>query len=66
MKKIILLIAVVILGVVIINKQKSEVKYVDFDCPYCESTEVLDFGTDEEGNQNCHCADCNKEFSIKM
>lgn len=44
--------------------QKSKVKYVNIECPMCESVEVLDFGTNYNGEQKCHCADCGVNFTI--
>jgi transposase-like protein len=63
-KQLILLAVMIILGMVYVNSLKSEISYVDMPCPNCGSTEVLDFGHNDEGDQKCHCSDCGLEFSI--
>lgn len=63
MKQLIALAAVIILGGLWIKSEKAKVAYADTDCPVCGSSEVLDFGTSENG-QKCHCYDCGREFYI--
>lgn len=51
-------------GSIILNYQKSKIDYVDTYCPECGCTEVIDYGTDNYGNQKCHCFDCELNFTI--
>ena len=43
---------------------KNRIKYVDAQCPVCESSEVLDLGRDLEGNQQARCFECRAAFTI--
>ena len=61
---IVTLVLAIVLGGIIINHQRSKVKYVDTTCPSCGSHEVLDFGLTDEGNQRAHCFGCRVEFTI--
>lgn len=58
------LVAAIIIGLLYIGHLRSQVGYVDEDCPFCGSCEVLDFGTDNDGNQRAYCFDCSTEFAI--
>lgn len=63
-KQLVLLAAMIVLGVIYVNNQKSQIDYVDMPCPNCEGVEVLNFGYNDNGEQKCHCADCGLDFSI--
>lgn len=56
------LIVAIIVGLLYIGHLRSQVRYVDTSCPICGSSEVLDFGTGDDGNQRAHCFDCSTEF----
>ena len=61
---IVAIVATIIIGGIYINHLRSQVKYVDMPCPSCGSSEVLDFGLTDEGDQRAHCFDCKQEFTI--
>lgn len=65
MSRLVLLAILIVFSIIWCNRLKSQVAYVDIDCPMCGSDEVLDFGTDMNGWQKCHCADCKTEFTIE-
>lgn len=62
--KVIVCIIMLIGAFVILITQKAKVKYVDTYCPTCESTEILDYGQDCNGDQKCYCWDCGQNFTI--
>ena len=58
-------IVVLMFGYFYITRTKSQVKYADISCPKCASTEVLDYGYDEENDGNhLYCSDCKSQFYI--
>lgn len=59
-----LLLIVIIIGARIINYQRSHVSYVDIDCPFCGSSEVLDLGTSADGDQHARCFSCKADFTF--
>ena len=59
-----ILLLAIILGGILINHERSQVRYVNTDCPYCGSSEVLDFGLTDGGDQRAHCFDCKQEYNI--
>lgn len=61
---LLLFLAAVIIGSLYVSHLHSQVKYVDEDCPFCGSCEVLDFGTDNDGNQLANCYDCSARYII--
>ena len=46
------------------NRLRSNINYVDFDCPKCGSNEVLDLGHDIDGMTRAKCADCGVEMKF--
>ena len=58
------IILVVIVGAIHINCLRSNINYVDFDCPKCGSNEVLDLGQDIDGMTKAKCADCGVEVKF--
>ena len=58
------IILVVIVGAIHINRLRSNINYVDFDCPKCGSNEVLDLGQDIDGMTRAKCADCGVEMKF--
>ena len=64
MKQVLVLLTVIVLGCIWVSSIKAKVAYAETDCPTCGSSEVLDFGYNEEGDQHCHCYDCGQEFYI--
>ena len=58
------IILVVIVAAVHINHLRSNIGYVDFDCPVCGSDEVLDLGEDIDGMTKSKCADCGVEMKF--
>lgn len=47
-----------------ISHLRSNIDYVDFDCPKCGSNEVLNFGEDIDGMTKTKCADCGVEMKF--
>ena len=58
------IILVVIVGAIHINRLRSNINYVEFDCPKCGSNEVLDLGEDIDGMTKAKCADCGVEVKF--
>ena len=58
------IILVVIVGAIHINRLRSNINYVDFDCPKCGSNEVLHLGDDIDGMTRAKCADCGVEMKF--
>ena len=58
------IILVVIVGAVYISNLRSNIDYVDFDCPKCGSNEVLDLGQGIDGMARAKCADCGVEVKF--
>lgn len=59
------IILVIIASVIHINHLRSNINYVDFDCPRCGSCEVLDLGEDiVYGMTKVKCADCGVEMKF--
>ena len=58
------IILVVIVGAIHINRLRSNINYVDFDCPKCGSNEVLNLGQDIDGLTRAKCADCGVEVKF--
>ena len=58
------IILVIITSVIHINHLRSNIDYVDFDCPKCGSNEVLDLGEDIDGMTKAKCADCGVEMKF--
>ena len=58
------IILVVIVGAIHINRLRSNINYVDFDCPKCGSNEVLDLCQDIDGLTRAKCADCGVEVKF--
>lgn len=61
---LLLLLTAVIVGSLFVGHLRSQVKYVGEDCPFCGSCEVLDFGTDNDGNKLANCYDCSTRYII--
>ena len=59
-----LIILVIIVAAIHINHLRSNIDYVDFDCPQCGSCEVLDLGEDIDGTTTAKCADCGVEMKF--
>ena len=58
------IILVVIDSAIHINHLRSNIDYVDFDCPRCGYCEVLDLGEDIDGMTKSKCADCGVEMKF--
>ena len=58
------IVFVVIVAAIQINHLRSNIDYVDFDCPKCGSNEVLDLGQDIDGMTKAKCADCGVEMKF--
>ena len=58
------IILVVIVGAIHISHLRSNIDYVDFDCPKCGSNEVLDLGQDIDGTTKAKCAGCGVEIKF--
>ena len=58
------IILVVIASAIHINHLRSNIDYVDFDCPQCGYCEVLDLGEDIDGMTKSKCADCGVEMKF--
>ena len=58
------IILVIIASAIHINHSRSNIDYVDFDCPRCGSCEVLDLGEDIDGMTKAKCADCGVEMKF--
>ena len=58
------IILVIIASVIHINHPRSNIGYIDFDCPRCGSCEVLDLGEDIDGMTKVKCADCGVEMKF--
>ena len=58
------IILVVIASAIHINHLRSNIDYVDFDCPRCGSCEALDLGEDIDGMTKAKCADCGVEMKF--
>ena len=58
------IILVIIVAAVHVNRLRSNIDYVDFDCPECGSNEVLDLGEDIDGMPKAKCADCGVEMKF--
>ena len=63
---IVAIVATIIIGFLYVSHIRSQVKCVDMPCPSCGSSEVLDFGLTDEGDQRAHCFDCEQEFTISQ
>ncbi|MBQ7472623.1 MAG: hypothetical protein IJS97_09445 [Prevotella sp.] len=61
---IVAIAATIIIGGIYIGHLRSQVKYAGFPCPVCGSSEVLDFGTNDQGDQRAQCFDCKTDFTI--
>jgi len=59
-----LLLLILIAGCIVINHQRSQVRYVETDCPYCGSNEVGDFGLNDNGEQRAHCFRCSSNYTF--
>lgn len=63
--QLVILICLVVVGYIIVNEQRSNIRYIDEPCPRCGSCEVLDFGWDERmDGQHGHCPDCDYNFYL--
>lgn len=58
------IILAIIVAAVHINRLRSNIDYVDFDCPKCGSCEVLDLGHDIDGMIRAKCAECGVEVKF--
>jgi hypothetical protein len=58
----ILLASVLVVGSYYAGWLHSKVKYVEEDCIFCGSREVLDFGEDNDGSHFAYCHDCSARF----
>ena len=58
------IILTVIVAAVHVNRLRSNIDYVDFDCPKCGSNEVLNLGQDIDGLTRAKCADCGVEVKF--
>ena len=58
------IILVVIASAIHINHLRSNIDYVDFDCPRCGYCEVLDLGEDIDGMTKSKCVDCGVEMKF--
>ncbi len=61
---IVAILAAIIIGSLYVSHIRSQVKYVEMPCPSCGSSEVLDFGLTDEGDQRAYCFDCATDFTI--
>lgn len=63
--QLIMLIGMIVIGTIVINNTRSKIKYLEQQCPRCDSYEVLDFGYDERmGGHQGHCPDCGCDFYV--
>jgi len=60
--QVIVLAAVIIIGSIWIHNIRSGIEYADFECPMCESNEVLKLHS-ENGTTNYECADCHTKYA---
>ena len=58
------IILVIIVVAVHISHLRSNINYVEFDCPKCASNEVLDLGQDIDRTTKAKCADCGVEVKF--
>ena len=58
------IILAIIVAAIHINRLRSNINYVDFDCPKCGSNEVLNLGQDIDGLTRAKCADCGVEVKF--
>ena len=58
------IILTVIVAAVHVNRLRSNIDYVDFDCPECGSSEVLDLGENIDGMTKAKCAGCGVEVKF--
>ena len=58
------IILVIIVAAIHINRLRTNINYVDFDCPKCGSNEVLDLGEGIDGMIRAKCADCGVEVKF--
>ena len=58
------IILVIIVAAIHINRLRTNINYVDFDCPKCGSNEVLDLGEGIDGMTRAKCADCGVEMKF--
>ena len=58
------IILVVIVAAIHISHLRSNINYVDFDCPKCGSNEVLNLGQDIDGTTKAKCAGCGVEIKF--
>lgn len=65
--KILLIVSIITLTIAAghLMRKQQKVNYVNNECPTCGSVEVLDFGTNRDGEQRAHCYDCGQNFTIK-
>ena len=54
----------IIVAAIHINRLRSNIDYVGFDCPKFGSNEVLDLGQDIDGMTKAKCADCGVEVKF--
>lgn len=58
------IILAVIMAAVYINRLRSNIDYVGFDCPECGSNEVLNLGQEIDGTTKAKCASCGVEMKF--
>ena len=58
------IILAVIMAADYVNHLRSNIDYVDFDCPECGSSEVLDLGEAIDGMTKAKCAGCGVEVKF--
>lgn len=63
MKEVFAILVVIMIGTICLAYQRSQISFVNTYCPLCGGVEILDCGEDN-GNQLCHCFDCDKDFTI--
>lgn len=64
--KIAMLITLFIGGILYINHLKSQVDYLNIDCPQCGSCEVLNYGHDDINMcQKGHCSTCGCDIIVE-
>ena len=58
------IILAIIAAAIHISHLRSNIDYVDFDCPECGSSEVLDLGENIDGMTKAKCAGCGVEVKF--
>ena len=62
--QITLLVIAIIVGGILIKHSRSQMHYIDIDCPYCGASEAIDFGINDNGQQCVRCIGCSSEYTF--